>query len=109
MWTIGRVGFAAVLLGATVSGQSPAPPARAGSRVAAPQAVATTGGNVTAGSCDALASLALPNVRVTSAKIVAAGGFSPGGDTARGVRAASFNTVRSFCRVTATLTPSTDS
>lgn len=56
--------------------------------------------------CEALASLTLPNARIDSARMVAAGAFAaPGG--ARG--GTSFATLPVFCRVTATLTPTSDS
>jgi feruloyl esterase len=55
-----------------------------------------------AGACESLASLTLPNAKVTLAEPVAAGGFTPpGGSAARNLPA--------FCRVAATLTPSGDS
>ena len=55
-----------------------------------------------AGSCESLASLALANGKVTLAEPVSAGGFTPpGGSAARSLPA--------FCRVAATLTPSSDS
>lgn len=53
-------------------------------------------------SCEALASLSMPNVKIVSAEAVAAGDFSPG---------APLPTIKvpAFCRVSATLTPSADS
>ncbi len=65
MSSFARVGFLAALLATTVSGQGRPSPV---------------------GSCDAMASLALPNAHVTSAK-----------------------SVDGVCRVAATLTPSADS
>ncbi len=59
-----------------------------------------------AASCESLAALALPNAKITSAKIVAAGAFSqPAG---RGAVAAAAS-LPAFCRVEATLRPSVDS
>ncbi len=58
-----------------------------------------------AGSCEALSSLALPNVKITSAAAVAAGPFAiPGGDEATPARS-----LPAFCRVAATLKPTADS
>ncbi len=64
-----------------------------------------------AASCDNVASLALENGKITSATLVAAGAFvPPGGAFAGGPPgAASFKTLPTFCRVTATVTPTTDS
>jgi feruloyl esterase len=66
-------------------------------------------------SCESLASLALPNAKVDQAQTVAPGAFVPPtvGATATGGRGAAaarlFASLPSFCRVTATLTPSPDS
>ena len=72
---------------------------------AAPAAAAT--------SCENLASLALPNAKINSAQMVAAGAFvQPGGGAARGETgpaANPFTKLPAFCRVTATLTPTSDS
>jgi len=65
---------------------------------------ASTG--TSARSCDALASLALPHAKVTSAQLVAAGAFTPSSGTQR---SAAFAQLPAFCRVAATLTPSSDS
>lgn len=62
-----------------------------------------------AGSCESLAALSLPNVRITSATSVAAGAFTPAGGAGRGGQVRQFSTLPAFCRVTATLTPSSDS
>jgi feruloyl esterase len=65
--------------------------------------------SASAASCESLASLKLPNTTVTSANNVAAGAFmppSPGGST---TVASQFSNVPAFCRVAATLTPSSDS
>jgi feruloyl esterase len=53
-------------------------------------------------SCESLAGLALPNVKIVSAVAIAAGEFSPGAPLPP-------TKVPAFCRVSATLTPSPDS
>ncbi len=53
-------------------------------------------------SCEALAGLTLPNVKIVSAVAIAAGEFSPGAPMPP-------TKVPAFCRVSATLTPSPDS
>jgi Tannase and feruloyl esterase len=63
---------------------------------------------VLAASCESLASLKLPETTITSANTVAAGAFrlpTLGGSAV----ASQFSTLPTFCRVTATLTPSSDS
>src|SRR6202162_6326557 len=63
---------------------------------------------VFAATCESLASLRLPETTITSAKTVAAGAFTspaPGGPAA----ASQFLTMPAFCRLTAALTPSSDS
>jgi feruloyl esterase len=66
---------------------------------AVPAAAATT--------CENLASLALPHAKIDSAQMVAAGAFvQPSG---RGGATNPFASLPAFCRVTATLTPSSDS
>jgi len=59
-----------------------------------------------AASCESLATLALPNTTITSAQLVDAGAFRPPNQTGtpRG-----FATLPAFCRVAATLAPSSDS
>ncbi len=60
-----------------------------------------------AGSCEGLASLALPGATITLAQPVTAGGFvQPGANPARGNAAAK---LQPFCRVAVTLKPSSDS
>ena len=59
-----------------------------------------------AASCESLASLALPNAAITSVQTVAAGAFTPPGGRGAPPAAAS---VPAFCRVAATLKPSSDS
>lgn len=60
-----------------------------------------------AGSCDALAlaKIALPHGRITSVQEVAAGAFTP----PQGRGGAAFQRLPAFCRVSATLTPTSDS
>jgi feruloyl esterase len=58
-----------------------------------------------AASCDGLSSLTLPDTKVTLAQVVPAGGFS---SDSRG-RAGAYKSLPEFCRVAATLTPSSDS
>jgi feruloyl esterase len=61
-------------------------------------------------SCETLATLALPQATVTSAETVAAGAFQPPAGTRTAPGAAQlFAKVPSFCRVAATLTPTSDS
>jgi len=68
---------------------------------------------VVAASCKSLSSLKLPNTTITSSNTVAAGSFTPptpGGSGMAGRPAfMQFETLPSFCRVTATLTSSSDS
>jgi feruloyl esterase len=59
-----------------------------------------------ASSCESLSSLALPKTSITLAQVVPAGKFAlPGTDPAT----PQFGQLPTFCRVTATLTPSSDS
>jgi feruloyl esterase len=63
-------------------------------------------------SCDSLASLALPNVTITAAEAVAAGAFTPPMPPGRSLsegQARQYGALPDFCRVAATLTPSSDS
>ena len=67
---------------------------------------------IAAGSCDKLASLALPNVSITAASDVAAGAFKPtsdGGSDEPPPNVRAFTALPAFCRVAATLKPSSDS
>jgi len=57
-----------------------------------------------AASCEGLASLSLPQAKITSAQVVAAGAFTPPTG-----RPDPYKNVPEFCRVAATLTPSSDS
>ena len=63
-----------------------------------------------AASCESVAALNRPNTKVTSAAEVAAGAFvPPGGGQGRGGPNPAFASLPPFCRVAATLTPSSDS
>ncbi|MDQ3212486.1 MAG: tannase/feruloyl esterase family alpha/beta hydrolase, partial [Acidobacteriota bacterium] len=57
-----------------------------------------------AATCDALSGITLPHVRITRAEVVAAGAYSPEAGPAD-----VFRTLPAFCRVAATLTPTSDS
>lgn len=66
----------------------------------------------TAASCESLASIKLPNTTITAANTVAAGAFmAPGAGAGIAGRPTftQYTTLPAFCRVTATLAPSTDS
>jgi feruloyl esterase len=65
---------------------------------------ATVAAPVFATSCDSLTSLSLPQAKVTAAKLVAAGAFVPPAG-----RPDPYKAVPEFCRVEATLAPSSDS
>ena len=60
-------------------------------------------------ACEQLASLALPNAKISSAQVVAAGAFVP--PTGAGARGGAnvYASLPAFCRITATLTPTSDS
>jgi feruloyl esterase len=58
-----------------------------------------------AAPCESLASLSLPDAKITMVQVVSAGTFSP----PEGGRAAAYKSVPEFCRVAATLAPSSDS
>jgi feruloyl esterase len=61
-------------------------------------------------ACEKLISLALPHAMIDSAQMVAAGAFvPPGGAQGRGGGQNAYANLPAFCRVTATLTPSSDS
>src|SRR5712691_7316000 len=60
-------------------------------------------------SCESLAALTLSNGTVTSAATVAAGAFTPPGGAGRGAAAQQYAALPSFCRIAATLKPSSDS
>lgn len=58
-----------------------------------------------AASCESLLSFSLSDAKVTVAQVVSAGAFTP----PTGGRAAEYGSLPAFCRVAATLTPSSDS
>ena len=60
-----------------------------------------------AATCESLASLSLPDTTITTAQSVPAGGFSLPGGNAQGN--AALQNLPAFCRVAATLKPSSDS
>ena len=62
-----------------------------------------------AATCDGLASLALKDAKITSARVVAAGQFAPPGGRGGAGANSPYKTLPEFCRVEATLTPSSDS
>jgi feruloyl esterase len=67
-----------------------------------------------AASCEGLATLSLPDTRITTAQTVPAGGFTlPAGPGARGGPRGNapnpFQSLPAFCRIAATITPSSDS
>ena len=65
-----------------------------------------------ADSCSDLAKLSLPDTKITTAETVAAGKFQPPkapGGLAPGVAPTSYDKMPAFCRVAATLTPTSDS
>jgi feruloyl esterase len=64
---------------------------------------------VLAAPCESLASLKLPNATITSANTVAAGAFTLPTAGGSATTASRFSTLPAFCRVAATLTPSSDS
>jgi feruloyl esterase len=65
--------------------------------------------HVYAATCDSVTTLSRPNTKVTSAAEVAAGAFAPpGGGPGRG-GPSPFASLPPFCRVAATLTPTSDS
>jgi len=61
-----------------------------------------------AASCESLASLALPDAKSTMAQLVPAGEFTPAAGL-RGNAPNPYQSLPEFCRVTATLTPTSDS
>src|SRR5712692_8961132 len=61
-----------------------------------------------AASCEGLSSLKLPDTTITLAQAVAAGAFAPAGGGGRG-GGAQFSDLPAFCRIAATLKPSSDS
>src|ERR1700687_2402250 len=64
---------------------------------------------VFAASCESLVSIKLPNTTITSANTVAAGTFTPPTPGGAAIAVSQFLTLPAFCRVAATLRPSSDS
>ena len=62
-----------------------------------------------AATCESLAALALKDAKITSAQVVPSGQFSPPGGRGGGGANSPDKTLPEFCRVAATLTPSSDS
>src|SRR3954469_15398746 len=60
-----------------------------------------------AAPCESLSSLKLPDTTITMAQAVAAGAFAPAGGGGRGGGA--FGDLPAFCRIAATVKPSSDS
>jgi feruloyl esterase len=60
-------------------------------------------------SCDSIASMKLPNATIASASVVAAGAFVAPNAPAGSMAAPPFDRLPSFCRIAATLRPSSDS
>jgi feruloyl esterase len=67
----------------------------------------TDGWAAGAASCKDLTSVAMPNTSIMSAQVVDAGAFMPPGNQAKG--GSPYTGLPAFCRVQATLTPSSDS
>src|SRR5260370_27142993 len=61
------------------------------------------------GSCESLSSLNLPETTITTVQSVAAGAFELSGGGGRGGSVGAFKDLPGFCRVAATLKPSSDS
>ena len=62
-----------------------------------------------AATCESIAALALPNAKVTIAQQIAPGAFIPPGTQGSTAPAPVFAKLPEFCRIAATLTPSSDS
>jgi feruloyl esterase len=62
-----------------------------------------------AASCESLSGLKLSGASITAAQTVPAGTFTPPGDTPNVTTLAAYKMLPAFCRVKATLTPSSDS
>ncbi len=76
--------------------------------IASPAAAPLRAAGARSTSCESLASLPLAHTTITSARLIPAGGFNPPvGRQGRG--AAVYSELQSFCRVAATLTPTSDS
>lgn len=68
-----------------------------------------TGPAAAAATCESVRNLGLTGAAVTSAQVVAPGSFAPPGPARQGGPAPVYATLPAFCRVTATLTPTSDS
>jgi feruloyl esterase len=64
---------------------------------------------VMAASCESVAKVKLADGRIDAAQTVAAGAFTVPGEAGSGASNAVYKKLPAFCRVTATLTPSSDS
>lgn len=62
-----------------------------------------------AASCESVVKMKLADGRIDAAEVVAAGAFSVPGEAGGGAASAVYKKLPAFCRVTATLTPSSDS
>jgi feruloyl esterase len=60
-------------------------------------------------TCESLTALQLPSGKIDSAQTVAAGAFTPPVTPGRAARGNPYADLPTFCRITATLTPTTDS
>jgi feruloyl esterase len=65
--------------------------------------------SLAAATCESLSAFRLSGVTINAAQTVTAGAFTPPGDAPNGPALAAFKTLPAFCRVRATLTPSSDS
>ena len=61
------------------------------------------------GTCESLSTAQLPNTRIETAALVAAGEFIPPGERVTPQSAAPYKRVPAFCRVSATVSPAADS
>ena len=71
--------------------------------------LAVGGARAEAASCESLASVALPQTTVTAAETVAAGAFVPAGPPPSALGRRLLAAAPAFCRVAATITPTSDS
>ena len=62
-----------------------------------------------AATCESLTSLSLPNTTITAAQSVAAGAFTPPGGARGAAQIAMYKALPPFCRVTASVKPTSDS
>lgn len=66
-------------------------------------------GMALAATCDSIAGLYLPDTKISSAQVVAAGDFAPPGREANPADAAEYKKLPAFCRVAGAIRPSGDS